>query len=146
MTHILQNKEILAELLTKMRSPEMHTKHDAIEFFMEVCQMTKNMQIHARYNFFESMNSTPSFNLIEILTESFNLFYPDQVTLKAEAFEENEGLVEYLVQMTKPQNDTESVDYIRTTILDFLKPHDKYDIKKLDLLKINAIEILMNIS
>jgi hypothetical protein len=54
--------------------------------------------------------------------------------------------VEYLVQMTKPQNDTESVDYIRTTILDFLKPHDKYDIKKLDLLKINAIEILMNIS
>jgi hypothetical protein len=48
--------------------------------------------------------------------------------------------------MTKPQNDTESVDYIRTTILDFLKPHDKYDIKKLDLLKINAIEILMNIS
>ena len=31
-------------------------------------------------------------------------------------------------------------------IEDFLKPHDKYDIKKLDLLKINAIEILMNIT
>jgi hypothetical protein len=96
-THIFQNKDILGELLTKMRSAEMHTKHDAIEFFMEVCQMTKNMQINARYNFFESMNSSPSFNLIEILAESFNLYYPDQVTLKAEAFEENEGLVEYLV-------------------------------------------------
>lgn len=31
-------------------------------------------------------------------------------------------------------------------IEDFLLPHDKHDIKKLDLLKINAIEILMNIS
>jgi hypothetical protein len=48
--------------------------------------------------------------------------------------------------MTKPQNDSDSDEFIRTTILDFLKPHDKYDIKKLDLLKINAIEILMNIS
>ena len=28
---------------------------------------------------------------------------------------------------------------------DFLKIHDKYDIKKIDLLKINAIEILMNL-
>ena len=36
-SHILQNKEILAELLVKMRSSDMHIKHDAIEFFMEVC-------------------------------------------------------------------------------------------------------------
>lgn len=28
---------------------------------------------------------------------------------------------------------------------DFLTTHDKYDIKKIDLLKINAIEILMNL-
>lgn len=48
--------------------------------------------------------------------------------------------------MTKPQNDSDSDDCIRTTILDFLKPHDKFDIKKLDLLKINAIEIMINIS
>ena len=55
------------------------------------------MQMSTRYNYFESMNSSPSFNLIEILAESFNIYYPDQTTLKAEAFEENEGLVEYLV-------------------------------------------------
>jgi hypothetical protein len=35
---------------------------------------------------------------------------------------------------------------VRATIEDFLKPHDKYDIRKLDLMKINAIEILMSIS
>ena len=54
--------------------------------------------------------------------------------------------MEYLVHIIKPQNDSESDQDIRNNILDFLKPHDKFDIKKLDLLKINAIEILMNIS
>ena len=37
-------------------------------------------------------------------------------------------------------------EVVRATIEDFIKPHDKYDIRKLDLMKINAIEILMNIS
>ena len=54
--------------------------------------------------------------------------------------------MEYLVHIIKPQNDCESDQDIRNNILDFLKPHDKFDIKKLDLLKINAIEILMSIS
>lgn len=36
--HIFYNKDILVELLQKMRSQgDLHTKHDAIEFFMEVC-------------------------------------------------------------------------------------------------------------
>jgi hypothetical protein len=52
--------------------------------------------------------------------------------------------------MNKPQasdpHDTQSMNEVRQTILDFLRPHDKFDIKKLDLMKINAIEILMNIS
>lgn len=43
-SHIFYNKDILVELLTKMRShKDMKEKHDAIEFFMEVCQMSKNM-------------------------------------------------------------------------------------------------------
>ena len=57
----------------------MVLKHDAVEFFMEVCQMSKNMQMGARYSFFETMNS---FNLIEILAETFNIYYPDITTLK----------------------------------------------------------------
>ncbi len=68
-----------------MRSPEMHTKHDAIEFFMEVCSMSKNMQIGQRFSFFESLSSSSS-NLIEILAESFNIYYPDKNTLKFEAY------------------------------------------------------------
>ena len=56
--------------------------------------MSKNMQMGTRYSFFETMSS---FNLIEVLAETFNIYYPDQTTLKAEAFEETEGLVEYLL-------------------------------------------------
>ena len=52
----------------------MQTKHDAIEFFMEVCQLSKNLQLGARYTYFETMNS---FNLIEILAETFNIYLPD---------------------------------------------------------------------
>jgi hypothetical protein len=52
----------------------MQIKHDAIEFFMEVCQMSKNMQMGARFSFFETLSS---FNLIEILAETFNIYYPD---------------------------------------------------------------------
>ena len=74
--HIFQNKEILQELLQKMRSTDIQMKHDAIEFFMEVCQMSKNMQISQRFNFFESLSQS-STNLIEILAESFNVYYPD---------------------------------------------------------------------
>lgn len=107
--------------------------------------MSKNMQMGARFSFFETMSS---FNLIEILAETFNLYYPDTTTLKAEAFEESEGLVEYLLQTHKSDNKfkSESPELIKQAIVDFLKPHDKFDIKKLDLLKINAIEILMNIT
>ena len=73
----------------------MHVKHDAIEFFMEVCQMSKNMQISQRYNFFESLNQS-STNLIEILAESFNIYYPDQTTLKYEALDQTGALLDYL--------------------------------------------------
>lgn len=142
--HIFQNKDILAELLGKMRSASMQVKHDAIEFFMEVCQMSKNMQMAARYCFFETMNS---FNLIEILAETFNIYYPDILTLKFEAYQQYDPLIDYLVNLTtKKEEEKEQVTEIKTIIEDFLKPHDKYDIVKLDLLKINAIEILMNIT
>ena len=70
--HIFYNKDILVELLTKMRSHgDMSAKHDAIEFFMEVCQLSKNIQLGARFSYFETMNS---FNLIEILAETFNIY------------------------------------------------------------------------
>lgn len=39
----------------------------------------------------------------------------------------------------------ESNEKVASYIEDFLRVHDKYDIKKIDLMKINAIEILMNI-
>lgn len=36
--HIFYNRDVLVELLQKMRSHgDMQVKHDAIEFFMEVC-------------------------------------------------------------------------------------------------------------
>ena len=70
--HIFYNRDILTELQSKMRSnSNMHQKHDAIEFFMEVCQMTKNMQLGARYSCFDS-NVTGS--VIEILAESFSIY------------------------------------------------------------------------
>ena len=50
---------------------DMQIKHDAIEFFMEVCQMTKNMQLGARFGYFESISTI---NLIEILAESLSLY------------------------------------------------------------------------
>jgi Component of IIS longevity pathway SMK-1 len=41
--HVFYNKEILQELLGLMKSNEnVQKKHDAIEFFMEVCQLSKN--------------------------------------------------------------------------------------------------------
>lgn len=77
----------------------MHTKHDAIEFFMEVCQMSKNMQVTQRFSFFESLSSSSS-NLIEILAESFNIYYPDQTTLKYEGCNQTSELIDYLLKMT----------------------------------------------
>lgn len=45
--------------------------------------MTKNLQLNARFGYFETINS---FNLIEILAETFNIYKPDANTLRAEAF------------------------------------------------------------
>ncbi len=72
------------------------------------------MQLGARYSFFETMSSS-SCNLIEILAESFNIYFPDINTLKAEAFEDTEGLVEYLLTSTK-QDQSDSVEEARKTI------------------------------
>lgn len=57
-----------------MRSSEIQTKHEAVEFFMEVCSMSKNLQMGARFGFFETMSS---FNLIEVMAETFNIYYPN---------------------------------------------------------------------
>lgn len=95
-SHIFYNKDILVELLTKMRShKDMKEKHDAIEFFMEVCQMSKNMQMGSRFSYFETINS---FNLIEILAESFAIYQPDIETLKAEVFNNYERVKQILIQ------------------------------------------------
>ena len=45
----------------------------------------------------------------------------------------------YQIQDTDDQS-------MRNAITDFISVHDKYDITKIDLLKINAIEIMMSIS
>ena len=142
--HIFFNKDILIELLSKMRSHEMKTKHDAIEFFMEVCQLSKNLQLGARFSIFETMNSN---NLIEILAETFNIYQPDALTLKAEAFGDKDELVEQIMKKTQEGfKFQESTDKVKANIEDFLRIHDKFDIKKIDLLKINSIEILMNLT
>lgn len=62
---------------------DLQVKHDAIEFFMEVCQLSKNLQLGARFSYFETVNS---FDLVEILAETFNIYKPDMNTLRAEAF------------------------------------------------------------
>jgi len=91
-SHIFMNKDLLVELLHKMRSHgDLQAKHDAIEFFMEVCQLSKNLQLNARFSYFESINS---FNLIEILAETFNIYKPNVSTLKAEAFHDDESLTQ----------------------------------------------------
>jgi hypothetical protein len=132
--------------LGKMRAEDsMNVKHDAVEFFMEVCQMSKNMQMGARYSLYESINQ-PS--LIEILAETYNIYYPDLKTLKFEAFDEGDNLVDYLVHTHKSEAKSKAAEdhVLRAAIEDFLSTHDRFDIKKLDLLKINAIEILINIT
>jgi hypothetical protein len=94
--HVFYSKEILAELLSKMRSHEdMVVKHQAIEFFMEVCQLSKNLQVTSRYNFFEQVNSM---NMIEILAETFNVYSPDINSLRFETMHEEEALVTYIVE------------------------------------------------
>ena len=137
--HIFGNKEILSDLLKKMRSPDMETKHDAIDFFMEVCQMSKNMQFGQRSNIFDTITSV---NLIEILAETLNIYYPDSDTLKCDALQDSEGLTQYLLKTNKEGKD-QSIEKVKSLIEDFQRAHDKYDIKKLDFLKINSIEILM---
>lgn len=127
--YIFQNKAILQDLLGKMRGDH---KHEAVEFLMEVCQMSKNIQMGARFSFIESMG-----NLVEVLTECLNLFAPDIASLKLEAFQDQAGLTEHFTQ-TYPSE--------QAAIEDFISVHDKFDIRKLDLLKINAIEILMSIT
>ena len=52
------------------------------------------MQLGARFGYFESMNS---FNLMEILAESFSLYMPDIDTLKAEVFGDHEKLKQILI-------------------------------------------------
>lgn len=84
--------------------------------------------------------------MIEILAESFNIYQPDVATLKAEAFNDANGMVEYLMKNNQGSlKFQDSGESLKSTIEDFMKVHDKYDIRKIDLLKINSIEILMNL-
>ena len=77
-----------------MRSnDDLQVKHDAIEFFMEVCQLSKNLQLGARFSYFETVNS---FDLVEILAETFNIYKPDISTLKAEVFNDQNNLIDLL--------------------------------------------------
>ena len=60
---------------------------------MEVCQLSKNLQLGARFSYFETVNS---FDLVEILAETFNIYKPDIHTLKAEAYDDTNTLIEIL--------------------------------------------------
>mmetsp|Transcript_14858 Transcript_14858/g.14444 ORF Transcript_14858/g.14444 Transcript_14858/m.14444 type:complete len:106 (-) Transcript_14858:1521-1838(-) len=79
--HIFYTKEILSELLNKIKdNNNVQQKHDAIEFFMEVCQLSKNTQLMSRFSFLENQDAL---SLIEVLSESFNICEPDFRTLEA---------------------------------------------------------------
>ena len=83
MNHIFHTREILQELLAKMKSnDDVKAKHDAVEFFMEVCQLSKNTQIIiARFGYLDSSDAQ---KIIEVLAETFNICQPDKEILRLE--------------------------------------------------------------
>ena len=111
---------------------------------MEICQLSKNLQLDARFSYFETINA---FSLIEVLAETFNIYKPDLQTLKAEAYQNEEELAQYLIvnkELTGGKTE-DAGGQVKLYIEDFLGMHNKYDIRNIDLLKINSIEILMSI-
>jgi len=107
-----------------MRSQEdLSAKSEAVEFFFEICQMSKSMQMGGRFNFEQISN----LHLVDILAETLNLYPPTLTTLRAEILGE--------------PNPYES----DPTLEDLMKVHEKYEVRKVDWLKINALEILMNL-
>ena len=130
--HVFYSKDIIQELLIQIKNnQDVQKKHDAIEFFMEVCQLSKNTSLMTRFSF---MDNTDAVSLIEVLAEIFNICEPSIQTLKAEV-SGNAEMYRQLLHQT-------SNDFL---IDDFIKKHEKFDIRKIDLLKISSLEILMSL-
>ncbi|MFS8159692.1 MAG: hypothetical protein ACMG6E_05670 [Candidatus Roizmanbacteria bacterium] len=94
------------------------------------------------------METADAISLIEVLAETFNICEPDIETLKAEVSGDQS---EYRSIVLAKHNQTSGVSSEDgegkhpSYIDDFLKKHEKFDIRKIDLLKISAIEILMSL-
>jgi len=94
------------------------------------------------------METADAISLIEVLAETFNICKPDIETLKAEVSGDHS---EYRSIVFAKHNQTSGApledgeEKHPSYIDDFLKKHEKFDIRKIDLLKISAIEILMSL-
>ena len=80
---------------------------------------------------------------MEVLAEIFNICEPDEDSLIAEISGNEEKVVQLCAQ--KSGGDAKNIIGQQIIESEFLKKHDKFDLRKIDFMKISAIEILLNL-
>jgi hypothetical protein len=80
-----------------------------------------------------------------VLAETFNICEPDKESLVAEALNDTELFKSLICSKTIKDQYKYGEEKNNSYIEDLIKKHDKFDIRKIDLLKISAIEILMSL-
>lgn len=131
--HIFMNKSLIAELFEKLKSADESVKFDAVSFILEICQISKGMQLQSRFQFFESL---PKHNFFEIISECLGISRKP-IPRTHEVEENGSSLAEK--SAPKDEVDKENIDIIQQQ-----PKRAEYDIDMTDLLKINAVELLMN--
>ena len=121
--HFFSHKELISELFERLREDDMARKSNAIHFLLEICQMSKNLHLQTRHQFMDALNNDA---LFELLAECLALPY--------ESLSNEEELD---VQVEGVANHTQN--HVAEKAEQQLEHR-----KKVDLLKINAAEVLMN--
>lgn len=84
-----------------------------------------------------------------MLAEIFNICDPDINTFQAEVLNNRESYRSILEnkhnEVKKTTEEIQQKEKLPSYIEDFITTHDKFDIRKIDLLKIGALEILMSL-
>jgi hypothetical protein len=131
--HIFMNKSLISELFEKLRSTDEKVKFDAVSFMLEICQISKGMQLQSRFQFFESL---PKHNFFEIISECLEITKKPASIKPVEKDEVKSSLTDGAPP--KEEGDKENIDILQ-------RPKGSvYDIDMTDLLKINSVELLMN--
>lgn len=169
-TNFERGESLKDQIITKISSKtDMKSKHLAIEFMIELCQILKSLQfstgglgnsggassfmycqggVNSR-NMYEQLNQI---NFVGVLVETFAIFIPNEQTLQAHIHRKQEGGEEEIQKLYKSL-EQEMDEQVISDLLQFKKDRNNaegeeelcYDqTTRLDQMKINSMEIIIS--